>query len=195
MEGGVRPGDDNSQSHGNSDMDLVDATLQYEHSDKNQNAGVGSGSLPQNSQTQLQQDQVMVDQGDDTKNVDSTPSHMLETTTITENQLQLEEAKTLVHQELITPKLKEKNVREMKNVLNDTEVLPVLCNSIVLPSFPFIDSNYLAFHPQMTDYDEAGTCLEREAFMKELESFYRERSLEFKPPKFYGEPLNCLKYV
>ncbi|CAA6661613.1 unnamed protein product [Spirodela intermedia] len=29
--------------------------------------------------------------------------------------------------------------------------------------------------------------------MKELENFFRERSLEFKPPKFYGEGLNCLK--
>ncbi|MED6179660.1 AT-rich interactive domain-containing protein 5 [Stylosanthes scabra] len=70
------------------------------------------------------------------------------------------------HHELLTPKPKERNVREMKNVLNDTE---------------------------MTDYDDSGSCSEREAFMRELESFYRERSLEFKPPKFYGEPLNCLK--
>ncbi|KAL3539160.1 hypothetical protein ACH5RR_002526 [Cinchona calisaya] len=30
-------------------------------------------------------------------------------------------------------------------------------------------------------------------FMKELEAFHKERFLEFKPPKFYGEPLNCLK--
>lgn len=29
--------------------------------------------------------------------------------------------------------------------------------------------------------------------MRELESFYKERALEFKAPKFYGEPLNCLK--
>ena len=48
---------------------------------------------------------------------------------------------------------------------------------------------------QMTDYDESGSCVDREAFMKELENFYRERAMEFKPPKFYGEPLNCLKYV
>ena len=33
------------------------------------------------------------------------------------------------------------------------------------------------------------------AFMRELENFHKERSLEFKPPKFYGEGLNCLKYV
>ncbi|XWS26062.1 hypothetical protein CRYUN_Cryun27aG0120600 [Craigia yunnanensis] len=47
--------------------------------------------------------------------------------------------------------------------------------------------------PKMGDADEAGTLEERAAFMKELESFYKDRSLEFKPPKFYGEPLNCLK--
>ncbi|WRX30259.1 ARID DNA-binding domain - like 9 [Theobroma cacao] len=47
--------------------------------------------------------------------------------------------------------------------------------------------------PEMGEADEAGTQEERAAFMKELESFYKDRSLEFKPPKFYGEPLNCLK--
>lgn len=46
---------------------------------------------------------------------------------------------------------------------------------------------------EMAAYDEAGTPMEREAFMKELEHFYRSRSLEFKPPKFYQVPLNCLK--
>lgn len=51
------------------------------------------------------------------------------------------------------------------------------------------------FTLQMSGYDETGTAMDREAFMKELESFYRSRSLEFKPPKFYGVPLNCLKYV
>uniref|UniRef100_M1AMB6 Transcription factor n=1 Tax=Solanum tuberosum TaxID=4113 RepID=M1AMB6_SOLTU len=29
--------------------------------------------------------------------------------------------------------------------------------------------------------------------MRDLEIFYRERAIEFKPPKFYGIPLNCLK--
>ncbi|XVE94354.1 hypothetical protein REPUB_Repub02eG0002000 [Reevesia pubescens] len=47
--------------------------------------------------------------------------------------------------------------------------------------------------PEMGEADEAGTQEERAAFMKEVESFYKDRSLEFKPPKFYGEPLNCLK--
>lgn len=46
---------------------------------------------------------------------------------------------------------------------------------------------------QMAEADESGTPEDRVAFMKEIENFYRERALEFKPPKFYGEPLNCLK--
>lgn len=41
--------------------------------------------------------------------------------------------------------------------------------------------------------DESGTDKEQVSFMKELETFHKERCLEFKPPKFYGEPLNCLK--
>ncbi|XP_073025622.1 AT-rich interactive domain-containing protein 6-like isoform X2 [Primulina eburnea] len=41
--------------------------------------------------------------------------------------------------------------------------------------------------------NESGTEEEQSAFMKELETFHRERCLEFKPPKFYQEPLNCLK--
>ncbi|KAG6419932.1 hypothetical protein SASPL_116446 [Salvia splendens] len=41
--------------------------------------------------------------------------------------------------------------------------------------------------------DDDGTPEDQAAFMKELENFYRERAVEFKPPKFYGHPLNCLK--
>ncbi|KAL2605962.1 hypothetical protein AAZV13_09G156200 [Glycine max] len=41
--------------------------------------------------------------------------------------------------------------------------------------------------------NESGTEEEQSAFMKELENFFRERSMEFKPPKFYKEELNCLK--
>ncbi|KAL6971277.1 hypothetical protein U1Q18_030956 [Sarracenia purpurea var. burkii] len=43
--------------------------------------------------------------------------------------------------------------------------------------------------------DESGTPKDQAAFMKELESFYKERAMEFKPPRFYGQPLNCLKYA
>lgn len=40
---------------------------------------------------------------------------------------------------------------------------------------------------------EDGTPAKQAAFIKELENFHREKALEFKAPKFYGEPLNCLK--
>lgn len=43
------------------------------------------------------------------------------------------------------------------------------------------------------DGDDSGTEEEQAAFMAELERFHREHSLEFKPPKFYGKGLNCLK--
>ncbi|KAL7127924.1 hypothetical protein ABFS83_14G282500 [Erythranthe nasuta] len=46
--------------------------------------------------------------------------------------------------------------------------------------------------PLMGESDD-GTPDEQAAFMKELESFCRERAVDFKPPKFYGQPLNCLK--
>ncbi|CAO2834292.1 unnamed protein product [Amaranthus hypochondriacus] len=43
------------------------------------------------------------------------------------------------------------------------------------------------------DDEEAGTKEEQAEFINELIAFYKGRCMEFKPPKFYGEPLNCLK--
>ncbi|XP_009761105.1 AT-rich interactive domain-containing protein 5-like isoform X2 [Nicotiana sylvestris] len=43
------------------------------------------------------------------------------------------------------------------------------------------------------DWSGDGSPEDQAAFMIELESFYRERAMEFKPPKFYGHQLNCLK--
>ncbi|GMI86296.1 hypothetical protein HRI_002298900 [Hibiscus trionum] len=43
------------------------------------------------------------------------------------------------------------------------------------------------------DGNESGTEEEQSAFMAQLESFFKEKDIEFKPPKFYGEGLNCLK--
>ncbi|KAJ6814924.1 AT-rich interactive domain-containing protein 5-like isoform X2 [Iris pallida] len=50
-----------------------------------------------------------------------------------------------------------------------------------------------SFDPDFLAGDNDGSEEEQAAFMKELEKFHKERSLEFKPPKFYGEGLNCLK--
>ncbi|KAL1807955.1 hypothetical protein ACET3Z_024945 [Daucus carota] len=41
--------------------------------------------------------------------------------------------------------------------------------------------------------DETGTAEERAEFIKELETFHKEKFLEFKHLRFYGEPLNLLK--
>ncbi|CAA0834900.1 AT-rich interactive domain-containing protein 5 [Striga hermonthica] len=46
--------------------------------------------------------------------------------------------------------------------------------------------------PWMGEGDD-GTLEDQIAFMKELESFHKEKAIDFKPPKFYGQPLNCLK--
>jgi hypothetical protein len=45
------------------------------------------------------------------------------------------------------------------------------------------------------DGHDSGTEDEQAAFMAELERFHRDHSLEFKPPKFYGKGLNCLKFA
>lgn len=50
----------------------------------------------------------------------------------------------------------------------------------------------ICFHCQMPECDD-GTPEDQAAFIRELESFYRERATDFKPPKFYGQQLNCLK--
>ncbi|KAI4320899.1 hypothetical protein MLD38_034332 [Melastoma candidum] len=54
-------------------------------------------------------------------------------------------------------------------------------------------SNKWLIDAQMGAADVSGTAEEQATFMKELERFHKEKALDFKPPKFYGEPLNCLK--
>ncbi|KAL9668821.1 hypothetical protein QQ045_006361 [Rhodiola kirilowii] len=41
--------------------------------------------------------------------------------------------------------------------------------------------------------DESGTEEEQVLFFREVETFFKSRGTDFKPPKFYGEPLNLLK--
>ncbi|KAF9673038.1 hypothetical protein SADUNF_Sadunf11G0107400 [Salix dunnii] len=40
---------------------------------------------------------------------------------------------------------------------------------------------------------ESGTEEEQKDFLSELHTFFSEKGMEFKPPKFYGDLLNCLK--
>ncbi|KAJ0900717.1 putative transcription factor & chromatin remodeling ARID family [Helianthus annuus] len=46
---------------------------------------------------------------------------------------------------------------------------------------------------KMDEGYESGTQEDQEIFAQEVDAVYREKGLEFKPPKFYGQPLNCLK--
>ncbi|EFJ16229.1 hypothetical protein SELMODRAFT_445202 [Selaginella moellendorffii] len=55
------------------------------------------------------------------------------------------------------------------------------------------DGNLEDGFAETSEDDGDGTVEEQLAFVKELEKFFRERSMEFKAPKFYGEELNCLK--
>ncbi|XVF74048.1 hypothetical protein PTKIN_Ptkin13bG0030300 [Pterospermum kingtungense] len=79
---------------------------------------------------------------------------------------------------------------------NNGDAAPLPCAEPFTPKSgpePVEKSNNWLLDPEMGEADEAGTPEEQAAFMKELEHFYKSRCLEFKPPKFYGEPLNCLK--
>ncbi|KAF2291666.1 hypothetical protein GH714_028010 [Hevea brasiliensis] len=78
------------------------------------------------------------------------------------------------------------NKRELNNVMNKTDIATPQSNGNSSSKYSFLlDDDH--------DGNESGTEDEQWAFMKELENFFRERSMEFKPPKFYGEGLNCLK--
>ncbi|KGN55586.1 AT-rich interactive domain-containing protein 3-like [Cucumis sativus] len=104
----------------------------------------------------------------------------------------LDDASTVSHDEPVTPhpvsscvKAETENAIELK-VNEDIVTTPHNGDSNMNHSF-LLDENHIA------EGSESGTEEEQSAFMKELENFFRERSLEFKPPKFYGEGLNCLK--
>lgn len=58
---------------------------------------------------------------------------------------------------------------------------------------PNLKCSFLLDDSHMSEGNDSGTEEEQSAFMAVVENFFRERSMEFKPPKFYGEGLNCLK--
>ncbi|KAG8662933.1 AT-rich interactive domain-containing protein 6 isoform X2 [Manihot esculenta] len=83
-------------------------------------------------------------------------------------------------------KTERENKRESKNVKDKTDIATPESNGNSSSKYSFLlDDDH--------DGNESGAEEEQWAFMKELENFFRERSMEFKPPKFYGEGLNCLK--
>ncbi|XP_043711523.1 AT-rich interactive domain-containing protein 6 [Telopea speciosissima] len=105
----------------------------------------------------------------------------------------------------IVKKAEDENREESKNAVKGEEAIPsvkkcfeetVLNQVTVAEEYPVKkegSTQSFLMETQSFEGDDSGTEEEQAAFMKELESFFRERSLEFKPPKFYGEGLNCLK--
>lgn len=86
-----------------------------------------------------------------------------------------------------------KNGNEKPNaVSSETEVAKEINELKNEPNIKTASKSFLLNADDATG-DESGTDEDQAAFMKELETFHRERCLEFKPPKFYQEPLNCLK--
>ncbi|KAF3440910.1 hypothetical protein FNV43_RR19196 [Rhamnella rubrinervis] len=82
------------------------------------------------------------------------------------------------------------NADELKNKVDEKDITtptPTDNGNPITKNLFLLDEN------NMSEGSESGTEEEQSAFMKELENFFRERSMEFKPPKFYGEGLNCLK--
>ncbi|KAJ0010866.1 hypothetical protein Pint_33978 [Pistacia integerrima] len=87
--------------------------------------------------------------------------------------------------------------------LNGVAEMELSPSSEVKEPYPHVDvgcevgmkSSNLSFlyEPPVAEGDESGTEEEQAAFVKEVENFYKERSLEFKHPKFYKEDLNLLK--
>ncbi|KAF5463569.1 hypothetical protein F2P56_019472 [Juglans regia] len=80
------------------------------------------------------------------------------------------------------------NGRQINMEVNEKDVITPVENGNSSSKHFFLLGN-----DHMSEGNESGTEEEQSAFMKELENFFRERSTEFKPPKFYGEGLNCLK--
>ncbi|KAJ3696571.1 hypothetical protein LUZ61_000276 [Rhynchospora tenuis] len=58
---------------------------------------------------------------------------------------------------------------------------------------PVEDPNPIEGSDLFLEGDDSGDEDEQNAFMQELERFHIEHNLEYKPPKFYGKGLNCLK--
>ncbi|OMO55668.1 hypothetical protein CCACVL1_27105 [Corchorus capsularis] len=97
--------------------------------------------------------------------------------------------------ELLTPGPSSSNVKLVKEKGNDFKSR---VNEVDLPTSSVNGNSksklsFLLDDIHFSDGNESGTEEEQLAFMKQLEVFFKARGMEFKPPKFYGEGLNCLK--
>ncbi|CAK7357570.1 unnamed protein product [Dovyalis caffra] len=78
------------------------------------------------------------------------------------------------------------NKRESDAVKNKTDTSTPKTNGNSTPRRSFLLN-------ENSGGSESGTEEEQKDFLIELHSFFREMGMEFKPPKFYGDLLNCLK--
>ncbi|CAN6936067.1 unnamed protein product [Brassica oleracea] len=86
------------------------------------------------------------------------------------------------------PQAAVESVKKWKTwLLSDSEVMMTSLWSLCC----ITSSLFFSFSLQV---DEAGRPEEdQQAFIKEVEAYNKENFLDFKAPKFYGQPLNCLK--
>ncbi|KAG8654451.1 AT-rich interactive domain-containing protein 6 isoform X2 [Manihot esculenta] len=164
---------------GGSDVNLVDASVQeevstdpLEHQKTNENGKVSSedkidtlpSDVPMSENEVVPDNKTTLDANINDEVGNEVPEKIMDGDA-THVHTQLETVTPPPHRKYSTPRPKHESVKT-KSVWTDVE---------------------------MGEADESGTPEERAAFMRELETFYRDNALEFKPPKFYGEPLNCLK--
>lgn len=94
-----------------------------------------------------------------------------------------------------------KNVEAVKDVVTKMDLSPSQTTKEMAK--PSLDEEHGAtmstpnksflVEPTSSEGYESGTEEEQAAFMKEVETFYKENNFEFKAPKFYKEELNLLK--
>ncbi|CAN7054830.1 unnamed protein product [Brassica rapa subsp. trilocularis] len=87
-----------------------------------------------------------------------------------------------------TPQVAVESVKKWKTwLLTDSEVM----SSLLVVSL--LHYKFMFFSFFLLQVDEAGRPEDQQAFIKEVEAYNKENFLDFKAPKFYGQPLNCLK--
>ncbi|WMV58361.1 hypothetical protein MTR67_051746 [Solanum verrucosum] len=74
--------------------------------------------------------------------------------------------------------------------LIDRHIYGISLLKMIIRSFKMI----IRFKFQLADgEDDEGSHKDQAAFLGKLVTVYREKAMEFKPPRFYGHQLNCLK--
>ncbi|XP_050366094.1 AT-rich interactive domain-containing protein 5-like [Argentina anserina] len=85
-------------------------------------------------------------------------------------------------------KAEDKNGKKLKDEVNGKEVTTPMNKGKSNSKYMFLSDDSHTY-----EGSDSGTEEEQLDFMKAIENFFKERSMEFKPPKFYGDNVNCLK--